>query len=74
MTPFQWVLIGFAAGVLFCGVIASAACGLWSWLVRERQRGLDEFHAHRDSVREPLRAPGKQFEISPRAERNKHNG
>lgn len=40
---------------------------------RDVQKVRRRFHTSRNIVGGHLRAPGKQFEISPRAERNKHD-
>jgi hypothetical protein len=74
MTPFQSILIGFAAGILFCGVIVSVVCGMWIWLVRERQRSLDEFHADRDTAAGSIRPQGNRSRFSLKPERTKNDG
>ncbi len=74
MTPFQSTLIGFAAGILFCGLIVSVVSGLWIWLVRERQRSLDQFHADWDTVAESIRPQGNRSRFSLKRERTKNDG
>ena len=74
MTQFQSILIGFAAGILFCGVVVSVVCALWIWLVRERHRSLDQFHADRDTVAGSIRPQGNRSQFSLKAERMKNDG
>lgn len=62
------------SGVIF--LAGNYAVGFARGAIRDRrdvQKARRRFHTSRNIVGGHLRAPGKQFEISPRAERNRHD-